>query len=91
VDFGKLGLGLVMRYGNNHEKWYGYYVMSMLSILSAPSRAVVLFTAFGSGYDSVHLRVCLKRLEDAIKWGHASGDRLASVLELIHLGDSLLA
>lgn len=39
------------------------------------SRAQVLFCAMVSGYDSVHVRVNIPRLEEAIKYGNSAGDR----------------
>jgi hypothetical protein len=39
------------------------------------SRALVLFCAMVSGFDSVHVRANLSRLEEAIKYGSSAGDR----------------
>lgn len=49
------------------------------SLVSHPgvrhSRAQVLFCAMVSGYDSVHVRANIPRLEEAIKYGSSAGDR----------------
>jgi len=39
------------------------------------SRAQVLFCAMVSGFDNVHVRTNLPRLEEAIKHGSGAGDR----------------
>jgi hypothetical protein len=39
------------------------------------SRAQVLFCAMVSGFDSVHVRANLPRLEEAVKYGNSAGDR----------------
>lgn len=42
------------------------------------SRALVLFCAMVSGYDTVHIRSNIPRLEEAIRYGESAGDRCAS-------------
>jgi len=39
------------------------------------SRAQVLFCSHVSGFDNVHVRENLSRLEKAIKYGNSAGDR----------------
>jgi hypothetical protein len=44
-------------------------------MLMLPSRAQVLFCSHVSGFDNVHIRDTLYRLEKAIKYGNSAGDR----------------
>ncbi|KAG6919550.1 hypothetical protein DXG01_004213 [Tephrocybe rancida] len=60
VDLGKLALMIAEKHGGSGEK----------------CRAQVLFCAMVSGYDSVHIRVNIARLERAIKYGDGAGDRV---------------
>lgn len=39
------------------------------------SRAHVLYAAMVSGYDNVHIRANLYRLQMAMQYGHSAGDR----------------
>jgi hypothetical protein len=60
VDLAKLGLRVAERHGSSMEK----------------CRAQVLFCALVSGYDSVHIRANIPRLEQAYKYGNSAGDRV---------------
>jgi hypothetical protein len=39
------------------------------------SRAHVLYSAMVSGYDNVHIRANLDRMQMAMQYGHSAGDR----------------
>lgn len=39
------------------------------------SRALVLFSSMVSGFDNVHIRTNLTRLEEALKYGQSAGDK----------------
>ena len=39
------------------------------------SRALLLFSTMVSGFDNVHIRANVPRLEEAIKYGQSAGDR----------------
>lgn len=39
------------------------------------SRSLLLFSALVSGYDGVHIRTNVARLEEALKYGQSAGDR----------------
>lgn len=39
------------------------------------SRALVLFSSMVSGFDNVHIRANLTRLEEALKYGQSAGDK----------------
>lgn len=41
----------------------------------ALSRALLLFSTMVSGFDNVHIRANVPRLEEAIKYGQSAGDR----------------
>lgn len=41
----------------------------------ATSRAQVLYCSMVSGFDNIHVRANLPRLEQAIKYGNSAGDR----------------
>ena len=57
----------------------GQYYLSSYEIrrswTSIYSRAQVLFCSMVSGFDNVHIRANLPRLEQAIKYGNSAGDR----------------
>ncbi|KAF8167825.1 hypothetical protein B0H34DRAFT_645007 [Crassisporium funariophilum] len=59
VDLAKLALRIAERHGSSGEK----------------CRAQVLFCAMVSGFDNVHVRTNLPRLEQAVKYGNSAGDR----------------
>lgn len=46
-----------------------------ISTEQSHSRALLLFVSFISGYDNVHIRTNLPRVEDALKYGQSAGDR----------------
>ncbi|KAI0700426.1 histidine kinase [Cytidiella melzeri] len=69
ADLGKLALRLADQYGSSHEK----------------CRALLLFCPLVSGYDSVHIRANIPRLEDALKYGQSAGDRLYCSFSSLHL------
>ena len=50
--------------------WFDLLTMCLLS-----SRAQVLFCAMVSGFNNVHIRANVPRLEEAIKYGQSAGDR----------------
>ncbi|KAI0047651.1 histidine kinase [Auriscalpium vulgare] len=60
ADLGKLALRIADRYGTNSDK----------------CRSLVLFSSMVSGYDNVHVRANLIRLEDAAKYANSAGDRV---------------
>ncbi|PFH54726.1 hypothetical protein AMATHDRAFT_268 [Amanita thiersii Skay4041] len=59
ADLARLALRVAEKYGTSGEK----------------CRAQVLFCAMVSGFDNIHVRVNLPRLEEAIKYGSGAGDR----------------
>ncbi|KAI0809255.1 histidine kinase [Irpex lacteus] len=63
ADLGKLALRLADQYGSSHEK----------------CRSLLLFCPLVSGYDSVHIRANIPRLEDALKYGQSAGDSFSSL------------
>ncbi|KAF8061003.1 hypothetical protein FPV67DRAFT_1673829 [Lyophyllum atratum] len=69
ADLGKLALKIAEMHGHSGEK----------------CRAQVLYCAMVSGYDSVHIRANIPRLEDAIKYGNGAGDRVFTSFAIIHL------
>ncbi|KAF8630202.1 hypothetical protein AX15_003056 [Amanita polypyramis BW_CC] len=68
IDLAKLALHIADKHGNNSEK----------------CRAQVLFCAMVSGFDNVHVRANLPRLEEAMKYGSGAGDRVYMSLASIH-------
>jgi hypothetical protein len=68
TDMGKLALSIADKHGSTGEK----------------CRALVLFCAMVSGYDTVHIRSNIPRLEEAIRYGESAGDRLYQSLASIH-------
>ncbi|GLB36534.1 putative GAF domain containing protein [Lyophyllum shimeji] len=69
VDLGKLALRIAEKYGHSGEK----------------CRAQVMYCVMVSGYDSVHIRANIPRLQDAIKHGNGAGDRVFTSYASIHL------
>ncbi|KAG1716795.1 hypothetical protein ID866_393 [Astraeus odoratus] len=63
VDLGKLALRFAYLHGGSREK----------------CRATVLYAALVAPYDNVHIRHTIPLLEDGLKYGHSSGDRLALI------------
>lgn len=51
----------------------------MLVIDHPTSRALVLFSSMVSGFDNVHIRANLTRLEEALKYGQSAGDKSVSL------------
>ena len=47
------------------------------SLTISKSRALVLYSAMVAGFDSVHIRANLPRLQEALKLGESAGDRWA--------------
>ncbi|KAF8823868.1 hypothetical protein HHX47_DHR9000114 [Lentinula edodes] len=79
-DLAKLALRIADVHGSSGEK----------------CRAYVLYCSLVSGYDNVHMRSALPRLEEALKYGSSAGDRiytgLSSTLNCIRaLGGYTLA
>ncbi|KAK7694195.1 hypothetical protein QCA50_001375 [Cerrena zonata] len=68
ADLGKLALRIADQYGSSLEK----------------CRALVLYCALVSGYDNVHLRSCLPRAEEALKYGQSGGDRIWTCFAAVH-------
>ncbi|KAG6837910.1 hypothetical protein H0H93_013063 [Arthromyces matolae] len=68
VDLGKLAIMIAEKHGSAGEK----------------CRAQVLFCAMVSGYDSVHIRANIARLEKAIKYGNGAGDRMYTCIASVH-------
>ncbi|KAF8746288.1 hypothetical protein AX14_000082 [Amanita brunnescens Koide BX004] len=68
TDLAKLALRIADKHGNSGDK----------------CRAQVLFCAMVSGFDNVHVRANLPRLEEAIKYGSGAGDRIYTSLASIH-------
>ncbi len=54
-------------------------VLGLCPLLAADrgvlSRALLLFSTMVSGFDNVHIRANVPRLEEAIKYGQSAGDR----------------
>ncbi|TFK40893.1 dual-domain HisK/Mak2 protein kinase [Crucibulum laeve] len=68
ADLGKLALQIADRHGSMGEK----------------CRAQVLYCAMVSGFDNVHVRANLPRLEEAFKYGNSAGDRVYTSFASIH-------
>ncbi|KZT06226.1 histidine kinase [Laetiporus sulphureus 93-53] len=69
TDLGKLALRIADQHGTSYEK----------------CRALVLFSSMVAGFDTVHIRANLARLEEAIKYGQSAGDRIYTSLSSVHL------
>ncbi|KZT67653.1 histidine kinase [Daedalea quercina L-15889] len=69
ADLGKLALRIADQYGTSYEK----------------CRALVLFASMVSGFDNVHIRANLTRLEQALKYGQSAGDKIYTSIASIHL------
>ncbi|TBU58822.1 histidine kinase [Dichomitus squalens] len=69
ADLGKLALRIADTYGTNFEK----------------CRALLLFSIMVSGFDNVHIRANVPRLEQAIKFGQSAGDRIYTGFATAHL------
>ncbi|KAJ3003995.1 hypothetical protein NUW54_g5022 [Trametes sanguinea] len=91
ADLGKLALRIADQYGTSFEKWCVLSLrMALLSSclprLTYPgriclSRALLLFSIMVSGFDNVHIRANVPRLEEAIKYGQSAGDRSVNHLK----------
>ncbi|KAF9072703.1 dual-domain HisK/Mak2 protein kinase [Rhodocollybia butyracea] len=68
-DLAKLALRIAEVHGSNGEK----------------CRAYVLYCALVSGYDNIHLRSVLPRLEEAFKYGNSAGDRIYTAFSTLHI------
>ncbi|KAF8912937.1 dual-domain HisK/Mak2 protein kinase [Gymnopilus junonius] len=68
ADLAKLALRIAERYGSSGEK----------------CRAQVLFCSMVSGFDNIHIRANLPRLEQAVKYGNSAGDRIYTSFASIH-------
>ena len=55
------------------------------SFWSGRSRAQFLFSIMVSGFDNVHIRANVPRLEQAIKYGQSAGDRIYTSFSTAHL------
>lgn len=75
ADLGKLALRIADHFGTSYEKWFGILFYLEILLTCCTSRALVLFSAMVSGFDNVHIRANLARLEDAKKYGQSAGDK----------------
>ncbi|CCM01303.1 uncharacterized protein FIBRA_03352 [Fibroporia radiculosa] len=69
ADLGKLALRIADHYGTSYEK----------------CRALVLFSSMVAGFDNVHIRANLPRLEEAMKYGQSAGDKIFTSYASLHL------
>ncbi|THU88468.1 hypothetical protein K435DRAFT_830560 [Dendrothele bispora CBS 962.96] len=69
VDLAKLALKIAEVHGSSGEK----------------CRAYVLYCAMVSGFDNVHIRSNLPRLEEAFKYGNSAGDRIYTGFAMLHI------
>ncbi|KAF8213626.1 hypothetical protein K438DRAFT_1902622 [Mycena galopus ATCC 62051] len=69
VDLAQVALKIVERHGGSGDK----------------CRAHLLYSAMVSGYDNVHIRANLDRMQMAIQYGHSAGDRVYTSFASIHL------
>ncbi|KAI0761686.1 histidine kinase [Trametes elegans] len=69
ADLGKLALRIADQYGTSFEK----------------CRALLLFSIMVSGFDNVHIRANVPRLEESIKYGQSAGDRIYTSFATAHL------
>ncbi|KAJ7356807.1 dual-domain HisK/Mak2 protein kinase [Mycena albidolilacea] len=69
VDLAQVALKIVERHGGSGDK----------------CRAHVLYSAMVSGYDNVHIRANLDRMQMAMQYGHSAGDRVYTSFASIHL------
>ncbi|KAI8983351.1 histidine kinase [Trametes punicea] len=69
ADLGKLALRIADQYGTSFEK----------------CRALLLFSIMVAGFDNVHIRANVPRLEEAIKYGQSAGDRIYTSFATAHL------
>lgn len=58
---------------------------ALIELLSRCSRAQFLFSIMVSGFDNVHIRANVPRLEQAIKYGQSAGDRIYTSFSTAHL------
>ncbi|KAJ7693555.1 dual-domain HisK/Mak2 protein kinase [Mycena rosella] len=68
VDLAQVALKIADRHGGSGDK----------------CRAHVLFCALVSGYDSVHIRANLDRMQMAMQYGHSAGDRVYTSFASVH-------
>ncbi|KAJ7275535.1 histidine kinase [Mycena haematopus] len=69
VDLAQVALKIVERHGGSGDK----------------CRAHVLYAAMVSGYDNVHIRANVDRMQLAMQYGHSAGDRVYTSFASIHL------
>ncbi|KAK7064662.1 histidine kinase [Favolaschia claudopus] len=69
VDLAQLALKIVDRHGGSGDK----------------CRAHLLYSAMVSGYDNVHIRANLDRMQMAMQYGHSAGDRVYTSFASVHL------
>ncbi|KAF7367339.1 Histidine kinase [Mycena sanguinolenta] len=69
VDLAQVALKIVERHGGSGDK----------------CRAHLLYAAMVSGYDNVHIRANLDRMQIAMQYGHSAGDRVYTSFASIHL------
>ncbi|KAJ3807998.1 dual-domain HisK/Mak2 protein kinase [Lentinula aff. lateritia] len=68
-DLAKLALRIADVHGSSGEK----------------CRAYVLYCSLVSGYDNIHMRSALPRLEEALKYGSSAGDRIYTGLSSLYM------
>ncbi|KAJ7139584.1 dual-domain HisK/Mak2 protein kinase [Mycena epipterygia] len=68
VDLAQVALKIADRHGGSGDK----------------CRAQVLYCAMVSGYDNIHIRANVERMQMAIKYGHSAGDRVYTSFASIH-------
>ncbi|KAJ7922998.1 hypothetical protein B0H13DRAFT_1981220 [Mycena leptocephala] len=69
VDLAQVALKIADRHGGSGDK----------------CRAHVLYSAMVSGYDNIHIRANLDRMQMAMQYGHSAGDRVYTSFASIHL------
>ncbi|KAJ7456503.1 dual-domain HisK/Mak2 protein kinase [Mycena latifolia] len=69
VDLAQVALKIADRHGGSGDK----------------CRAHVLYCAMVSGYDSVHIRANVDRMQIAMQYGHSAGDRVYTSFASVHL------
>ncbi|KAJ7151534.1 hypothetical protein C8R46DRAFT_1166444 [Mycena filopes] len=69
VDLAQVALKIADRHGGSGDK----------------CRAHVLYTSMVSGYDNVHIRANLDRMQMAVQYGQSAGDRVYTSFASIHL------
>ena len=77
TDLAKLALRIADAHGSSMEKWFVPCFRPLIAFSLRFSRAQLLYCSMVSGFDNVHLRSNLPRLEESLKYGYSAGDRYA--------------